>query len=113
MSLPQLLLPAPTPQGFTEWTWTHLNHHKAIIAATLQTKNIQLALYQIWPVNPENLEGFLLQHQQQHDAMNQVYGVAGNDLSTLDWKNKRAVDAFFFLHFGEHAAVAARCGLPI
>lgn len=113
MSLTQIQFPAPTPQGFTEWTYQHYLHHQAIISAARSLRNTQLIQYQIWPVNPQNLDGFLNDHQSMHDEMNALYGVYGNDLSTLDWKDRKAVDAWYFLNWQEHLAVAARCGVPI
>ena len=112
-SLTQIQFPANTPQGFTEWTYQHYVAHQAIIDAALKVKNVQLIQYQIWPVNIDDIDGFLENHQNMHNQMNQLYGVYGNDLSTLDWKDRRAVDAFYFLNWQEHVAVASRCGLPI
>lgn len=111
--LASIWYPAPTPNGFTEWTLSHVAHHQAIIDAAAQVKNVRLLLYQIYPFNNQDPEGWLLQHQSQHDDMNQLYGVNGSDLSTLDFSNKRDVDAWMLIHATEHRDVAQASGLPI
>jgi hypothetical protein len=113
MSLAALLYPPPTPNGWQEWVYQNLTHHEAIISAARQSRNAGLILYQIYPFNSEDPEGWLLQHQSQHNDMNGLFGVNGSDLSTLDFSNKRDVDAWLQLHFYEHQDVAARCGVPI
>jgi hypothetical protein len=113
MSLAQLLYPPSIQSGWAEWVFANLQHHQAIIDAARQTGKANLILYQIYPFNSQDPEGWLLQHQSQHDDMNQVYGVNGSDLSTLDFQNKRDVDAWLQLHFYEHQDVASRTGLPI
>lgn len=113
MSLAQLRYPPAGEAGWQEFCWWHYNHHLAIISAARQVKNVNLTLYQIWPFSPSNTEGWLLQHQSQHTDMDLLYGINGADLSTLDFTNKREVDAWIYLQWIEHAGVAAVCGLPI
>lgn len=113
MSLAALLYPPPTPSGWTEWVYQNLTHHQAVINAARDTGKGSLILYQIWPWNPHAAQDWLLQHQSQHDDMNTLYGVNGSDLSTLNFDDKREVDAWLQLHFYEHQDVAARCGVPI
>ena len=111
--LASIRYPPPTPEGWKEWTWNHLVHHQAIIYAAKTVKNVDLTQYNIWPFNPDDAENWLLQHQNFHNDMDTLYQVNGSDLSTLDFTNKRDVDAWLFTNFQEHADVAQLCGLPI
>ena len=111
--LASVVYPAPTPQGFTEWVFSHYVHHQAIISAVQQTKGIHLVLYDIYPFNDRNLDNWLQQHQSQHTDMTSVFGINGVDLTNLDFKDRRQLDAWMDLHYREHLAVASDCGLPI
>lgn len=95
-----------------QWIFSHQQHHLAIIDATFRTKNVALALMQIYPLNPQDIEGWLYQHQLMHNQMNAVYGVAGNDLTSVDFRDKRQLDSFMYLNFMEHRSVATAAGAP-
>jgi hypothetical protein len=113
MGLAQIIEPPPTKHGLDEWAFHHWAHHQAIINAAFSVKGVRLQLYQIWPIDPHNLEGWLDLHQQQHSDMNQLYGVIGADLSSVDFTNPKEAQAFFNLNYLEHQSVAQRCGVPI
>jgi hypothetical protein len=113
MPLPQIIRPPDTPRGFDEWSFHNYAHHQAIIVATEASKNVRLVLYQIWPFNPDAAQNWLLQHQQQHNDMNAIYHTDGFDLSSVDFRDRRAVEAWMALHYQEHLSVAQRCGFPI
>jgi DNA-binding GntR family transcriptional regulator len=113
LSLPQLRHPPDTKNGFDEWSFQHFAHHQAIIAAAQSGKNTRLTLYNIWPFSFDNAQNWLLQHQAQHNDMNALYKQSGSDFTSVDFRDKRALDAFFDLHFREHQAIAALCGVPI
>lgn len=113
MSLTQLRTIPATPRGWDEFQFWHYNHHKAIIAAALSVKNVRLTLYDIFPISPDNVQGFLTNHQSLHNDMNSLYGVPGSDLSTVDFQNAKEVVAWTYLNWSEHVGVAQRCGLPI
>lgn len=113
MSLAQIVYPAATPSGFEEWSFAHYQHHLAIIGAAASVRQVKLTLYQIWPFSSKNSQEWLLQHQQQHNDMNSLYRVSGSDLSSLDFNDKKQLDAWFNLHFNEHRDVGAVCGVAI
>ena len=114
MSLAALVSIPPGPNGFSEWSWAHVNHHRAIITAAAEgPKKARLLLYQIWPINRNAFEDWLLQHQSQHTDMCGLYGVNGSDLSTLDPTNQKELSAWVSLHFQEHRDVAQASGAPI
>jgi len=113
MSLAQVLYPPQTTRGWDEWTFAHLAHHQAIINAAASKGKGTLLMYQIYPFDRDDAEGWLLQHQEMHDQMNALYGVNGVDLSTLDFSKKADVDAWLSLNYLEHQDVAQRCGVSI
>lgn len=113
MSLAQILYPSPTPQGIVEWSFHHLAHHQAILDGISSVFGIKTKLYRIWPMDTQNLNDWAYQHQQQHNDFNATLGLGGQDLTVLDYKNQRQMDAFYFSHFSEHQAAAQKLGIPI
>lgn len=113
MSLAMVLFPPPTDNGLHEWSLAHYLHHLAIIAAVKQSKGITLPVYQIWPMSLTNIDTWLENHQLLHNEMNAVFKNNGNDLSSLDWKDEKQREGFFYLNFQEHRSAGADCGVPI
>lgn len=113
MTLASILYPAPTDKGLEEFFWANFQHHQAIISALKATRGIALEQFQIYPVNPERIDGWLEQHQKQHNAMNAALGIPGADLSSVDFKNKRELDSWLFAHELQHQAAGQLCGQPI
>jgi len=109
MSLAQIIYPPPTPRGFQEWAFQHYAHHLAIISAA-NAQGIPLREYNIWPIEEKDIGSWLQRHQQMHNEMNAMAGVSGNDLEDVDFKDKKKVDAWYYLQFVEHQSVAAFLG---
>jgi len=113
MSLIQIILPPPTDHGFDEWTFNHWQHHEAIRWAAQQKFKTSLDTSNIWPVSIKDIDVWLRVHQDLHNAMNAVFKVQGNDLTTVDWRDAKQRQGFFFLNWQEHRSCAINSGLPI
>lgn len=113
MSLAAILYPAPTAKGLEEFFFANYQHHLAVMGALRQTQDVELELFQIYPVQPENMENWLRQHQKQHDFMNAALGIPGTDLTAVDFGNQREFDSWAFQHFLQHQAAGQLSGLPI
>lgn len=113
MSLAQILYPPPTKTGLGEWLWANYQHHLAVNGAVFTKSSDRLTLYRIWPVGDADFNGWLEQHQQQHNVTNEALGTSGFDLSSVDIKNKKQFDAFVWIHFIEHRNWAQTLGLTI
>lgn len=109
MGLPHVLYPAPTPEGFDGWFFDNHQQHVAINQAAM-AKNIKIGSYLIYPASLANVSDFLQQHQRWHNDMNSALGIAGNDLSEVDFSNDRQKDAWMFLHYQEHLAAVTLLG---
>ena len=109
MGLAQIIYPRPAESGFQEWAWDHYQHHLAIIKQA-SVKGFSLNQYRIWPVTQENIQDFLDQHQQMHDEMDQIANVQGANLQDIDFKDKKKVDAWYWLNYVEHQSVASFLG---
>jgi hypothetical protein len=105
--------PPPVSEGHREWAGHNWQHHQGIILGLKQKYGVDAPLLRIWPWQGEFSNDWLQQHQQMHSFMCGVLGIPGSDLSSVDYKDKRQLDSFFFQHFIEHQAAASRLGLDI
>lgn len=113
MSLASVLYPGPTQHGLEEFFWANYQHHLALIEAVKQTFGTTMEQFQIYPAGLNPGEEWARQHQRQHDVMNNILGIPGNDLSVVDFKDKKAFDSWAWNHFQMHVAAASLCGLPV
>jgi hypothetical protein len=117
VSLAHIIYPPPTKGGFQEWILQHYAHHQAIVWGVKQKFNITLPIRMIYPfkdpTDQAQLDIFLEEHQSMHSDMNGPLNIAGNDLSDVDFKNKKQLDSFFELNYFEHLAAGSNLGLPI
>lgn len=116
MGLAHILYPSPSHGGFQAWLLHHFQHHQAIIDGLRSQRGIVVPMRMIYrcdPQKPEQLAVFLEQHQQLHVDMDGALGISGNDLSDVDFQDKKQTDAFFWLQFQEHLAAATNLGIPI
>lgn len=87
------------------WSFSHQDEHKKIADAIFTTYGIQLNLYILDPVpdpKSKNFSQWTQVHQAAHTAFDAVLGIAGNDLSKLDYSKQDQVDSWARLHADEH-----------
>lgn len=111
MSLAQIQYPPPTNSGLQEWAHANWQHHQGILIGLKQVLNLDATMLRIWPWSGKWDADWLQQHQEMHNVMTSALGVPSVDLSDVDYKNRRQLDAWFFSHFIEHQAVASRLAL--
>ena len=109
MGLAQVVYPPPTPDGFKTWLFDHYQDHLAIIQRA-STLGYSLTQYRIWPVTEQSLQDFLQQHSFMHNEMNAIANVQGSDLEDIDFKDKKKLDAWYYLNFIEHQSVHSFLG---
>lgn len=112
-SLAAILFPPPEPTGWDEWMLQHLAHHQAINQGIKTTKGITPFQFQIYPFNPKDAQNWLEQHQQQHNVTNSILGIGGQDLSILDFNDRKSIDSWTYLHWIEHQAAGSILGMGI
>lgn len=110
-NLAQILFPPPTEQGLNEWMFHHVQHHRAIISAARASRGAVLAEQMIFPYSPRDKDNWLELHQDMHNDMNGLLGISGNDLSEVDFGNRKQREAWHSLHYFEHLAAATSLGL--
>jgi hypothetical protein len=111
MSLPQILYPSPTDRGLDEFVHANWQHHQAINKALQNAYGIPFQAYIIFPLARGNEKSWLEQHARWHSDMCAATGVQSTDLSTVNFDNQKERDAWYFLHYKEHEAIAQKLGI--
>ena len=92
-----------TPEEWARFHWNHFQEHTAILKKIEAETGLTLYMTPIWPV-PGNLFGAQIAkwHQDLHNQMNAVDGVAGNDMSQADLRSAEGAQAFINQNYREH-----------
>jgi hypothetical protein len=98
-------------KGFDYWSFHNTLEHNRIVQAVQVEFGIFLNTYPIYPVNVKELLTFLNWHQQMHNDFNDILGLPGNDLTSLDFQDQTEVDTWALLHVQEHIAASNKLGL--
>lgn len=113
MSITSLLNIPKSKQDWDTWSFAHRIHHDAIRQAIQQQSNgaDNLAQYQLDPLPPDDITGWLSRNQQSHDDMNQVLQLQGTDLEGVDFKDQKQLESWIFEHWQEHNSAAAQLAI--
>ena len=91
-----------TPEELKVWATVHATHHININTAIYQLTGINLPGFVLDPIDPENTSVWEDQHQVMHDNQNQILGIAGFDLSEVDFTNQELLTGWIQLNSNEH-----------
>ena len=64
------------------------------------------------PPGDPNLGTWAYSHQQAHTAFDDILGIAGNDLTDVDFTKQDQVESWLRLHFQEHYEAQQSLGFP-
>lgn len=112
-SLAQVLYPPPTHRGWDEWIFWHHQHHDAIERGMAQVLGVQPITFKLYPFFKDDMQNWILEHQNAHSRFGQLLSVNTQDLSGLDFENKTEMDAWLNENYLEHLAAAQRLGTTI
>jgi hypothetical protein len=93
------------PKDMTQlssFSFPNANHHDLVVAVLRAQGNANVNRYILDPISEADMNNFLIRHQQSHNEINGVLGVAGNDLSSLNVKDVNNFESWLQLHFQEH-----------
>jgi hypothetical protein len=102
MSLAALFNVPQTQDQLAQWSFVNAAAHADIVRVVFQNRNTALASYVLDPINPDDLETWLYQHQVMHQQMDAVLGIAGFDLLDVDWTDRGQFAAWIQSHASEH-----------
>ena len=79
-----------SPEELSTWAFIHQAHHIDINAAIYNQLLIALPMYQLDPFKPDDqtsIKTWLYQHQLMHQNQDKVLGIAGFDLTDVEWQD--------------------------
>lgn len=97
--------------GLQQFSFANNDEHVRINEAVLKQRNIQLPTYILDPISASDPSNWLYMHQNIHNLMDSVLGIAGNDLSDVDFKNPEQLSSWIWLHAQEHYQAAQILGI--
>lgn len=86
-------------------------HHRDIIRRIREVKGYRLEEYIIDPIDMGDPAAMLRNHQAMHNDMNAVFGLSGNDLLEVDFRDVEQLAAWIFFNFNEHQQVSKITGV--
>lgn len=97
--------------GMAQWSFAHMAHHRDTVLAAQTQKRVLLPLYILDPVDLADPLAFLNQHQTMHAALDSLYGIAGYDLTDVDWNDPGQRAGWIWLNAQLHRAEAQATGV--
>lgn len=99
--------------GLNQFAFANADLHVRQNQAIAVKYGVNLPDYILDPISLENSgsENWLQLHQDIHTRTNSVLGIAGNDLSEVDFKNPDQLAAWIWLHAQEHVQASNKLGL--
>jgi hypothetical protein len=89
------------------WAFSHMVHHRDINAKIYLLIKVALPEYVLDPINVNDTGQWEYQHQLMHDKQNQILGIQGQDLTGVNWKDQRLLDAWIWINASEHYQASA------
>jgi hypothetical protein len=93
------------------WGFSNQAHHRDIVRAVMEQKNVRLDDWALDPVDLKDFDAWLYRHAEAHRAMDAALGIAGWDLTGLDWRDPEALGDWIKKHGQEHRAAARMLGV--
>ncbi len=84
------------------FSFSNMDHHRLIISAISAQKSVDLPLFPIDPMTMNDLSGWAQLHQQMHTDFTATLGIAGVDLSDVNFHDRAQLSAWLRLHADEH-----------
>lgn len=97
-------------ENIQAWEFFNAAQHEEIVARVAALYGIQLPSYPLYYI-PGDYKLWEEQHQESHDNFCSLLGIAGNDYSVLDLKDKAKLQAWIDLHLDEHRQANAILGI--
>ena len=111
MGLANLFRPAPGDDGWQEFWFNNWIDHQDIQQAIQAQLSVNQEIYIINPWLDSDASAILQRHQQFHNDMDGALGINGEDLSSIDFKNQRAIEEWVFQHYQDHLAAHQILGI--
>ena len=106
MALASLFNVPDDPESLSAFSFANNDEHVKIAARIQQIYGIRLTQFIIDPIPMFDPLAWATAHQQMHNQQNEVLGIAGNDLSGIEFNDKEELNSWIRLHAAEHVQAA-------
>ncbi len=93
------------------WSLHHASDHREIREAIEAANLGDLPDWELSPINWNQLTQWHFRHQTSHNDFNGALGLAGSDISSVDFSKPEDAKDWFFNHFREHLAAHNALGI--
>lgn len=100
-----------TNEEWAIWSWSHRASHDAIRQAIQSQLNINLVDYQVDPMDPHDIAGFLQRNSQLHLDATAAVGLQSHDLQDVNLSNESQKISWIFVHAQEHYDIESALGI--
>ncbi len=102
----------PKDQGSAEgWAFNNADDH-VFVHDEIQSNGLgNLFMYELFPLNWTKWDSWAMRHQSAHDEANAVLGLAGTDLTGVDFTDPKKAAEWNLAHYREHQAWHAKLGI--
>jgi hypothetical protein len=97
--------------GMSQFSFANNDSHVRINNAIHAKYNYVIPTYVLDPIPFHDLPAWLNTHQNIHDYVDSALGIAGNDLSDVDWRNTDQLESWIWLHAQEHYQAETSLGI--
>jgi hypothetical protein len=96
---------------WNEWSFHHKVSHDLIRQGIAAKGGPTLTDYEIDPISPADMSGWLQRNSQLHIDMNSVLGLDSADLQDVDLSDERELVSWIALHAQQHRDAEAAAGV--
>lgn len=98
-------------RGLAQFAFANADLHIRINDALYAQAGLSLPYYVLDPISLDRTTSWLRLHQDIHNRVNAALGIAGNDLTAVDFESVDQVTSWIWLHAQEHLQANNRLGL--
>ncbi len=114
MSLAALYNIPQTPHQLAEWSFVNASAHADIVRLIFQNYGKVIDSYVLDPFDPrdeDSMQVWVYQHYVMHQQMDAILGIAGYDLTDVDFTNQGILAGWIQSHASEHLQAGQILGL--
>jgi hypothetical protein len=114
MSLATLLNLPTTNHLIQQFSFANQDSHRKIADAVFaQMKGMVIPVFAVDPIPlfPGGLLDWSLSHQAMHNVQNEILGIQGEDLTSLDFQDEAQLSSWILQHFNEHYLAESKLGV--
>ncbi len=90
------------PRSFEDWAIQHSSDHLDVKQKIQALGGANLPVWPLYPINWRDWDAWALRHQSAHNEANAALGIAGSDLTSVDFDNPQEAALWNQNHYTDH-----------